>query len=505
MRPSIPLLLAMCSLPVTGLMVAEAAAPKVRPAARAFAVQPNVARAKRSVGRRVDPQLAAVAVSLLRRFADTADDPTDLDLDLRKRMKRARGGKNSAKRLLARIDGLPTSMREQTFGKDGATTRARHSARSVAQLAPSSLIDFTTFWQQPSVVLPAEGVAQPQTLPLTLAGVASTAASDADGSDEIIAMADWIDMVSPIGSATTPDAGTTALAAGAAVASNAPMYDGKDRAALLVSAVFEDDDGSAANAREDYHTMIQLAQSLSAGLAGDDAVTRMELALNTCAGLLEISDPQRFGPGAVVWTRFEAAGVNLHSLYATPPSQTGDVTWKTRHDHAVGGGSYEVLFDVPAPPPPDLQKIDVKVVSVKSLTTQEHEPPETTTKMDLAVDVQIKGQYGSWTFPDNNNNPSAGMTFTRIVQPGPVHLEVSLRDRPTDTDGCWIGGWGSTNCTYGTGIDIRPGSGSTVKLDFDPATGDITGDKNAKAGEQLTFEGNGSGPKGRVVLVVTTQ
>jgi hypothetical protein len=507
MRASIALVLAVCSIPVTGLLVASAAAPRVRAATPVFAVQPDVARAKRNVPRKVDPKLAAVAVSLLRRFADDAKDPTDLDLALRSRLKRVPGARATAKRLLARIDGLPATKLEQTFGRDTKVMRARHSAATVAQLAPSSALDFGSIWEKPAVVIPAEGVAQPQTVALLLAGVASTAASDADGADELVVVSDWVTTSSSSASATAPASGTVALALGGAVASGAEIYNGADKAALLVSAVFEDDGGSAATAREDYHAMIQLAQALSDGLAGSDALTRLELAISTCSGLLAISSPELFGAGAVVWTRFGGSGSTLHDLYATPASQTGGVAWKTRHDHSVGGGSYEVLFDAPAPPPPDLTKVSVKLVSVKSLETWEHEPADKPkTKHDLAIGVWIRNGYGSWDFPNNNNNPSAGFAFTRIVLPGKVHLEIGLNERAIEQDGCWWGGWGGTNCGWGTPLDIRAGADVKAKLDYDPATGNITGDATGKAGDQLTLEGQSdSEPNGRVVIVVTSQ
>src|SRR5688572_15438042 len=136
MRRSMPLLLALCSLPFTGLLVASAAAPTPRPAVRRFAAQPAVPRAKQTVARRIDPQLAAVAVSLLRRYADDAADPTDLDLGLRKRLKRAPGARAAAKRLLGRIDGLAPAKRAQTFGKETKAMRARLSRTDVARLAP---------------------------------------------------------------------------------------------------------------------------------------------------------------------------------------------------------------------------------------------------------------------------------------------------------------------------------------------------------------------------------
>jgi hypothetical protein len=503
-RPSI-LLLALCSLPPTVILVAEAAAPKLRPTARVFAVQPDVPRARPNVQRKIDPKLAAAAVSILRRFATDAADPTDLDLAFAKRTKRLGSARATAKRVLGRIDALSPTTIERTFGGAKAMS-ARHSSGTVAKLAPKAKLAFVPAWAQPTVVIPAEVTQAPQQLKLVLAGIASTAAADADGTDEVVVAAHWIDLVEASGHASTPASGTSALAAGETVASGEEIFFGNDRPALLVSGVFEDDDGSAATAREDYQLMVELAKSLSAGMVAADDLAKLELALTTCAGLLQISDPQRFGAGAIVWTRFGGESTTLHDLYATPASQTGGVAWKARHDHVVGGGTYEVLFDVPAPPPPDLPKINVKIVSVESLTATEHEPPETTTKLDLAIDVAVKNQGGSWTFPNNDNDPSAGMTFSRIVQPGPVHIEVLLRDRPTEVDGCWIGGWGSSNCFYTTGVDLSPGASSTVKLDFDPATGDITGDKTGKAGDQLTFEGTASGkPKGRVVLVVTAQ
>lgn len=503
MRPSIPMLLAVCSLPVTGLVVAEAAAPKVRATSRAFAVQPNVPRARRTAEHKIDPKLASIAVSLLRRYADDAADPTDLDLKLQKRLKSRRSARTIAKRVLGRIDGLAPAKREQTFGK-GGDTKARLSARAVAQLGPKVALDFGSIWQQPSVVLPAEGVPPPTQIALALAGVASNGASDADGTDEVIVAADWFDDQGAHGSASMPASGTTALAANGAVASGATIFDGVDRPALLVSAVFEDDDGSAATAREDYQLMLELALSLADGLAGNDPITRLELAINTCSGLLEISDPQRFGDGAVVWTRFGGSGSTLHDLYATPASQTDGVVWKSGHDHVLASGSYEVLFDVPAPPPPDLSKINVKVTTVKSLKSEEHEPPETTTKYDLTLWVGIRNTQGGWGFPDNKNSPTAGINFSRIVQPGPVAIELSLLDRPAEVDGCWFGGWGGTNCSYGTPLDLRPGANESVKITFDPATGHITGDATGNAGDTLTFEGNSNSlPNGRVSIVVT--
>lgn len=501
-RPSI-LLLALCSLPPVGILVAEAAAPKVRPTARAFAVQPAVPRARPSVQRKIDPKLAAAAVSILRRFANDAADPTDLDLAFAKRTKGLGSARATAKRVLGRIDALPLATIQRTFGGAKAMS-ARVSSGSVAKLAPKAKFTSVPSWAQPTVVLPAEVAQQPQQVKLVLAGVASTDAADADGTDEVVVAAHWIDLVEASGHASMPASGTAALAAGAAVASGEEIFSGNDRPALLVSGVFEDDDGSAATAREDYALMVELAQSLSTGMVAADDIAKLELALTTCAGLLQISDPQRFGPGAIVWKRYGTESTTLHELYATPASQTGGVAWKARHDHVVDGGTYEVLFDVPAPPPPDLPKIKVKIVSAESLVATEHEPPETTTKYDLGIDVYVKGQNGWWYFPPNDNDPSAGVTFSRIVQPGPVSITVGMHDRPTEVDGCWIGGWGGSNCFYFTEFDLRPGAATRVVLDFDPATGDITGAATAKAGEQLTFEGTGT-HKGRVVLVITKE
>jgi hypothetical protein len=509
-------MLALCSLPVTGLFVASAAAPTPSKVSKVFVAQPKVPRARHKSGRDLDPKLAGVVVSAMRRYVDDAKDPTDIDLTMKKRLAKVPRAKKSVARMLAKIDALPAKTRAITFVSDEAT-HARVSTSDVIAMKPSRMQAPFQF-KITTVALPAEGIDIPTSVKLVLAGVTSTKARDADGSDELVVVVDRFVTDAVAETVMMPASGTVKLAENATRASGKQIYEGVDESAMLISAVFEDDDGSTSTARDDYRAMIELARGLADSVAGATPTERFEVALDTCIGLLEISAPQVFADGAITWSSIGYGGTSLHDAYAIPASDTGGVAWKLRHDHSFGGGTYELLFNVPSPPPPELKTIKVRVLSVKSLTDKEREPEREysgsndtegtllpKTEYDLSLDVGIRGEWGSWDFADNDTTPIANFEFTRVVLPGKVKIEVQLTDRGTDADGCGYG-WGTGNCDCCEELDLRPGSGTMAKLTYDPKTGSITGDATGKAGDLLTLKGDATKKTlGEVVVEITQE
>lgn len=509
------LLLAGASVPAVPRGGAPAARPASRPVAGATIDLSGLdapERLRRTPVQR-SPELTALVVSALRHYAEGARSNDPLEKAIARSLNRTRGSKVVAKRILARIDALPTDRRAAAFA--GNDDHGAVSAPALARATSAAGMVFGGIGIKPADTLPAQGITVPGTLAMSLGGVAATEISDADGSDELLAMTTFVRLDAAkafvVDTLASPSSGAIAdLAAGDVDALDGAVYSGPNTAAFVASAVFEID-GDDAAIRQEYLAMVALAKPLAEQLAtaGDDTATRLgrfAFALDYTIGLLAVSHPTTWPTGVL-----QKSMVNMGALWASPSASNGAVQWKLAHEHDLPSGHYTLYFDVPSPP---IVQPNVKV----KITRFEALDPEAGGD-DLQLDLQIGDASIEKTFTKNKNVHTAGWTVQRKVN-GLVNVRISARDFDEAPAYGYIGGGlgGAVPCGDPPGPAVHspcPDSWDTLDLhhglyDYaltftvDPATGKITGATTGNVGETLTLSG-GSSPRGKVKVVFTVE
>lgn len=461
---------------------------------------------------RHEPEVSAMVMAALRRYADGSVRPTPFDTAIDKAMKKVKGGRAIAKGIVDRIDGLPQPTRAKAFGTRSTSTAVSREGFAAAKAKTG--LGYAGVGITSATTLPDVNVDGPPSYRLSLRGVGAERISDADGADEVVAMTT---VIQPAGSswvATTVGAPATGAVTDLAVGDIEPVdrtiLQGKPGLALVASVAFEAD-GDDADVRAEYLAMVALAGGLATQLIEPEQLPQFQLAdyafaIDYTVGLLALSDPDRWPAGALQKTMLGyAQDISLHSLYATPPTMAGAVPWKLAHVHDTSVGKYTLYYDVPSPilTRPNVR---VKVVGAKSLD------PETGGD-DLHVEVAIGDAGVGKDLVDNKNTHTLTWTVQRKVAPGTdVTLTLSLWERDDGPSSGWsfsetggvtaCGGPPLSPCPDSQSIlDIPPGGGNTLFLTLNPATGKITGGVTGDVGQTLSVTGN-SGKRGKLDFIV---
>jgi hypothetical protein len=491
-----------------------------RPAPQSSAAAPTIDLTKLSFNEQMrraparhEPEVSAMVMSALRRYADGSVRPTAFDAAIDKAMKKVRNGRTIAKRVVGRIDALPQPARARAFSTRSTSTAVTRGGFAAA--AAKSGLGYAGVGVTSPTILPDENVAVPSSYQLSLRGIGADRIDDADGADEVVAMTT---VIQPAGSGwitTTVGAPATGavsnLVVGDVEAVDRTILEGKPQVALVASVVFEADDDDAER-RAEYLAMVALAGGLAEQLIAPNDFLHSPLvdyafALDYTVGLLALSDPARWPAGALQKTMLGlGADIDLHSLYSTPPTMAGAVPWKLAHVHDTSAGKYTLYYDVPAPALAR-PNIRVKIVGAKSFD------PEVGGD-DLRVEVEIGDASVAKNLGKNKNTHTLGWAVQRKVLGGQdVALKVRLLERDDGPSSAitfsesGISGCGEPQFApcpeiqSALDVDAAAGAGE-LNLVLHLATGKITGDATGDLGETLSGTG-ATGKRGKLDLIVT--
>lgn len=220
-------------------------------------------------------------------------------------------------------------------------------------------------------------------------GIKAGAFGDGDGGDEASV---WVAVVRPTAQGYTKsvhrvgDPIALSSTHPTSVAGAAKIFDGERTPCLMVGAVIEDDDGSAAQWLAELDVLLEQAIAAATLLRDDD-----EDPLDTLHATIELgrvmfgADPGRPDIGVrrigeddwdLLWDkkptieggdpspRFAAQAEGKGKSHAAPAKATPPrLEWKVSLSLAVGAGRYDLVFDVPAPAgrkPRRLVRVEIK-------------------------------------------------------------------------------------------------------------------------------------------------
>lgn len=490
---------------VLALGAPQAQPPKVTPR---LGDAPN--RQLDELRRDANPATNAMVVAMLRRYVDGTRSPNAIDTAVKKRMDALPGGKAAAKRILARLDAMPTGRKGEAFG-GRATTGAVTVAQWSDALAQGAGLIHGGIGTTPPDVLPAEAQPVPTEYAVTFGGASTTAATDADGSDELVVMSSFIRVHAGAYLTTThgvPEVGAIeGLVAGAAVPQSTKVYQVASNApaALAVTAAFEAD-GDTTTMREDYLAMLALAEPLAIQAEGETSLDDYVFALDYTMGLLHLSDAAHW-PNGTLTRSVLSQDTSLQSLWATPSQTTGGIEWKLRHDHSIGAAKYSVFFDVPGPAVV-MPAVTVKIVNVVSIDGVDGSDAD-----DLNVRVAIGDEDKTKKLAENDDDPNISWGVQRKIELEPRTITVEVWDYSPAPEAGSTGGWFPSLCGNWAGKLFPPcqpvitplvikGSATKLILQYDPVTKKITGDATSKVGDFITVAGS-SGKRVQVKLKIT--
>jgi len=464
----------------------------------------------------LDPVVSGQAMQVLRDYAEGASGP------MKSTVGRSRKVRSAAKRIVARIDALPASQRTKALGAGGGKGKGKGGKPSA--LSPSAYgpgpahLGLTVF----ASTLPAEGIPKPSSYDVQLAGLYAGTVAEGDGTDELVPVAAYITGTSSgyhRHVAHLGGTGAVALNAGQVADDRVDLYEGTF-GGVLASAVFEAD-GDAPALRAEFEAMVGLAESLALQVGGNqDPLVNMAWALDYSAGLLALSDPEHWGPGTVIASALGNqgdVGLTLHGLYATPSQSANGVDHKHVHHHQAGGGSYDFMFDVPAP---EVATPNVRVTVDKIQVIEGVD--EGADQDDLHLKVWIGDESVHHKLTPNKDVH----TFDRIVQRKmvstevPIYVELTDHSRPkkgytgTLYNKKKCGDWGDGKDYLPCKLKIReldvspvantnwggegPSAGSIV---VDVGSGQVSGDVSGNVANKVVLQGN-HGHRARVELKI---
>lgn len=380
---------------------------------------------------------ALVGAALLR-YAD-GKRGTALDRTLATALDRRPGARAAAKRLAGRLRARPAKATKRVLGRHASQLeRVPTSAALQEALTPvwiSPLAQGAVHW------LPAEKLIVPEKIDVTLAGLHCSATQDGDGTDEVavltriirrngdaISVAASFDSDRPVHIA----AGTTKPLSGEVTLTNTLER-------LFVTGVVEVD-GGGAQAQDELALAFELALGLAQDVGGDDPLGALQAALEYTEGVLALANPGTAPSLRAVKLDPSA----IEGLYGATASHSDAIEHKLTLAHAVGGASYEVLFDVPAPP--------VALPSIRVLTTWIHAPQDVLPAGGhLTLLVTIDGETHERVLPPGKAEATLNHDVRRkVVGDDPVEIELRLR---------WDGvapSWGSWSKKKKTNSPFKP-------------------------------------------------
>ncbi len=458
------------------------------------------------------PVVHAMLVATLRRFVDGTDNPTAIDKAVARRLGKLRSAKTSAKRILAALDAMPPARKSEAFG-GGSTHDGFTPIEWTEALAAGAGLVHGGIGIGPTDSLPAESLPKPTSYDVNFSGVSSTAATDADGADELVVMASFVRVASQssyetVTTALPASGAIEGLGAGTNLPQSLPVLTGaKGDARLAITAAFEAD-GNTDALREDYATMLALADVMAVQAEGATTLAAFEYGLDYTLGLLHLANPTQWPEGTVQRTLLKD-DLDLYHLWATPAQTTNGIGWKLRHDHAIGDASYSVYFDVPSPAVA-MPTLKVQISAIESLDSIDQDG----SAADLEVRVKIgAGDGKTKTLSENKDKPSVNWTVQRQITDAPhtIVIEVydlspppafgSVQDGPygaTHLCGNWGGVGNYPPCPpEKTRLVLRGDGDTSLDIQYDPKTKKLSGDVVGDAGATLTKIGSG-GKRGKI-------
>jgi hypothetical protein len=453
--------------------------------------------------------------------------------------------------LVAKYDALSTAQRAALFPR----------VADPAGITRGGNVFEKSGWKQPAPKLPG-GVQLAESLPpespadgemkgtlLSFAGVKVHKPADLDKSDEVAVYAGLIEHAVTYGQSSFPVVGRAVfpgqgaiagLGAGATSKAGAgPLVNlpwGSYGGYLLVTAVLEDDGGSATIDAERLDLLLEAAMILAPTFPAADKLANVETALSYSLALLRIDDPKRWTAKSVQVRRISWA--DYTSLYFGATQITDGVTWRLKTDHDTKGGSYTAYFDVPVAPPPR-HDVTVQIRKVEALGSVKDSEPGGLA--DLGAVVSIRGVVGERRFTPDGNVVVPMWSLSRAVLAGgdvDILIDVYEADVGASVKTWKDGGLLSSACS-GCGdmmavasagckfvgscppvrnvcdaspmleVDATCGQASCkapvtrLSLRYDPATGGVTGDVAGTKGQVLVATGNAGPRQVRVTFSVS--
>lgn len=458
--------------------------------------------------RTASPKVNAMVLATLRRFADGAATRTPVDDAVARRLGRIPGAKAAAKRIVARIDALPPRIKAKAFAEHSTSEGVTGPLWTSAVAEGAGLVN-GGLGITPATEMPSENPQFPSAFDVELTGVHASAATDADGSDELVVLTSFARVIGAnaysIQTTELPSGGALeGLGAGTTSAQSTSVYDvAGSTDAIAVTVAFEADGDTAAQ-RSEYHVMLGLAESLALNAEGAASLEDFAYGFDYTMGMLQLSDPADWPSGSLQRTILSGPTA-LHQLWATPASNEHGIAWKFRHDHVLGGATYSVYFDVPSPAAA-MPTIRVDVLGAASLDGVDAPDQD-----DLRVVVEIAGHELTKNLAKDDDTPSVSWGVQRRVLAQPRTIRIQLVDAsPGPPVGFTTSPMGvPTICGGGyppcppilTPLVLKGASDTALDLTFDPATGALSGDATADPATPITFIGSG-GKRGKVKVKV---
>ena len=469
-------------------------------------VIPRRAKRLRHVAPTKNKEASAELAALLRAYV-AGKGATRFERKVIKRMDRSK--RRAAKRILSRLDRASSKNRTRAIGSDAVRSRAFKQPLKAALLDSASQGNVQFLLE--AFVLPPEDAPKVTEYELRRSGLITLATEDSDGTDELSTMVLWVKLVGKGYEIERVDGGTDATMGAGSKALPKSIYKGFATTGILVTAVIEDDNGNAAQARDEIEILVGLAASVATSLDGD-RVQVFQSMLDYTVNLDAVgADPSR-AARSIVATAFPST--SWKSLYAASRQTTDDMNWKVAVPHSMGTGSYEVLLDVPSSPPPPMPTVRV--------SAEDFHP--TMTLADgwelrrVRFEVSINGEEVAFERkPDGfkllgivERKLNAGDAEIRVkavgtyAEPG----EATKKERcfPTASGEKCITIITNPPKTRRETIDLSPTSGTTLKVTYSTKRGGFVARSGKSAGKAATNlntqEGTGS-PHARVTLRAT--
>ena len=292
----------------------------------------------------------ALSAAVLLRYVDDAADKNGVDRAVGTALARVPGARAIAERIAQRIRALPQQDREAALGGRAALTRAV-TVDDFSVLASPSIPTVGRATVGPRNE-PAESTPAPKGgIRLSLSGVESRKAADADGKDELVVVAGAIAQTRSeglrlVGLRSFPSSGTSTLVPGKSLSAAVPIYLGSE-GIVLVTAVLEDDAGDAVPRAAEIQLLTELAIGVATARGGPVTLDTLETTLADAFGLLRLQKTPPWSERSVV-ARVVRGTEWSALLRAKRTAAIGSIDHRLETRHDTDGGDYSVYFDVRA-------------------------------------------------------------------------------------------------------------------------------------------------------------
>jgi hypothetical protein len=292
--------------------------------------------------------------------------------------------------------------------------------------------------------------------------------------------------------------------------------------AVLVSALLEDNGGSAAVDKQKLDAMIEAAKIYVTLIDDADRTKAIDEAIKYHVWLLKIGDPVQWADKTVSHTIVTAK--NYDDYFMAQPKTMDAIPYKLDVVHDTRGGDYSLLFNTPSA---SITKPPLLVtVTVEKLENTGSEKDLENGVADMAIEGSIRDASLLRALQKNKNEITSDIQFHRHVFPGAVGVVLKAVEIDAAPDKhVWYasGPWGSPGAHVWCGSDVNdpppapPGvtpvawkyrykgpcqpkvhaldiaaAGATeLQLSYDPATGTIkqNGTVIGQKGQSITRTG----------------